>query len=155
MWFVFLRLVLIWCWCLWVLACSRSAHICSFHPIAKITLFIWSPPRGGLKDHALQQRHWGWGGGVVVVTTVAAAAVMRGWAWWWWWWEGKGRCGSVWTSITWFGKWWAAALALVICWLYFLPLEMLLWCSWLECWAINLCGLRFNFWTLHFFLLYY
>jgi len=39
MWFVFLRLVLVWCWCLWVLACSRSARICPFHPIAKITLF--------------------------------------------------------------------------------------------------------------------
>jgi len=32
-------LVLIWCWCLWVLACSRPACICPFHPIAKITLF--------------------------------------------------------------------------------------------------------------------
>ena len=34
-----LRLVLVWCWCLWVLACSRSACASPFHPIAKITLF--------------------------------------------------------------------------------------------------------------------
>ena len=36
---MFLRLVLVWCRCLWVLACSRSACASPFHPIAKITLF--------------------------------------------------------------------------------------------------------------------
>jgi hypothetical protein len=33
----------------------------------------------------------------------------------------------------------------------FCTLKMPLWCSWLECWAINLCGLGFNSPTLHFF----
>ena len=101
--------------------------------------------------------HWGWGGSVIGVEVVASlwlttvAAVTSRWAWWWWWWEGKGWRASVWTSVTWFGKWWAMALALVICWLYFPYLKMLLWCSLLECWAIKLCGLGFNSWTLHFF----
>ena len=29
----------IWCWCLWVLACSRPARSSPFHPIAKTMLF--------------------------------------------------------------------------------------------------------------------
>ena len=139
--------------CFLVCSCSRS-HCCRHlrighrHHCLRVSCCCCVLALAALLGLGWWHR-WGWGGGVIGVEVVAwswsmtVAAMMRGRAWWWW--EGKGWRGSVWTSITQFGKWQAAVPAWVISWLYFLHQETLLWCSLLEHWILNLCSAGVQF----------